>query len=131
MQIRVEGKCYLVHVYDLSSDPAVVLVDGQKFEVKLEDIVSLIEPDKPSDGNIPDSGPIMGNGREFKSPMPGTIITILVKTGEKVKVGQDIIILESMKMQQTLKADSNGIVGEITVSEGDQILDGDLILLIE
>ena len=131
MQIRVEGKWYLVQVYDLSSDPAVVLVDGQKFEVKLEDIVSLIEPDKPSDGNTPDSGPIMGNGREFKSPMPGTIITILVKTGEKVKVGQDIIILESMKMQQTLKADSNGIVGAITVSEGDQILDGDLILLIE
>ena len=61
MQIRVEGKWYLVQVYDLSSDPAVVLVDGQKFEVKLEDIVSLIEPDKPSDGNTPDSGPIMGN----------------------------------------------------------------------
>ena len=131
MQIRVEGKWYLVQVHDLSSDPAVVLVDGQKFEVKLEDFVSLIETDKPSDGNIPASWPFRGNGREFKSPMPGTIITILVKTGEKVKVGQDIIILESMKMQQPLKADSNGIVGEITVSEGDQILDGDLILLIE
>ncbi len=129
MKIRIEGKWYLVEVEDSSSDPAVVLVDGQKFEVKLEDIASLIEPERPPKGNISDSGPIIRNGREFKSPMPGTIIKILVKIGEKVKVGQDMIVLESMKMQQTLKADTNGTVVEITVSEGDPILDGDLILL--
>jgi pyruvate carboxylase len=131
MKIRVEGRWYFVEVEDPSSDPAVVLVDGQKFEVKLEDIASLIEAEKPSDENTFDPGSIMDNAREFKSPMPGTIITILVKTGEEVKVGQDIIILESMKMQQTLKADTNGTVVDIAVSEGDQILDGDLILLIK
>ena len=128
MKIRVEGKWYFVEVEDLSTDPAVVLVDGQKFEVKLEDIGSLIEEEKLSDENISESGS-MGNRSEFRSPMPGTVITILVKIGDDVKVGQDLIVLESMKMQQTLKADDNGIVAEITVSEGDQILDGDLILL--
>mgnify|MGYP003317884333 CR=1 FL=1 len=46
MKIRVEGKWYFVEVEDLSTDPAVVLVDGQKFEVKLEDIGSLIEEEK-------------------------------------------------------------------------------------
>ena len=127
MKIRVEGKWYFVEVEDLSTDPAVVLVDGQKFEVKLEDIGSLIEEEKLPDENISESGS-MGNRSEFRSPMPGTVITILVKIGEDVKVGQDLIVLESMKMQQTLKADDNGIVAEITVSEGDQILDGDLIL---
>ena len=128
MKIRVEGKWYFVEVEDLSTDPAVVLVDGQKFEVKLEDIGSLIEEEKLSDENISELGS-MGNRSEFRSPMPGTVITILVKIGEDVKVGQDLIVLESMKMQQTLKADDNGIVAEITVSEGDQILDGHLILL--
>ena len=49
MKIRVEGKWYFVEVEDSSSDPAVVLVDGQKFEVKLQDTASLIESEKPSD----------------------------------------------------------------------------------
>ena len=124
----MEGKWYLVEVGDLSTDPAVVLVDGQKFEVKLEDIGTLIEDEKLPAENIAESGS-MSNLSEFRSPMPGTVITILVKIGEDVKVGQDLIVLESMKMQQTLKADYNGVVAEITVSEGDQILDGDLILL--
>ena len=128
MKIRVEGKWYFVEVEDLSTDPAVVLVDGQKFEVKLEDIGTLIEDEKLPAENIAESGS-MSNLSEFRSPMPGTVITILVKIGEDVKVGQDLIVLESMKMQQTLKADYNGVVAEITVSEGDQILDGDLILL--
>ena len=128
MKIRVEGKWYLVEVGDLSTDPAVVLVDGQKFEVKLEDIGTLIEDEKLPAENIAESGS-MSNLSEFRSPMPGTVITILVKIGEDVRVGQDLIVLESMKMQQTLKADYNGVVAEITVSEGDQILDGDLILL--
>ena len=128
MKIRVEGKWYLVEVGDLSTDPAVVLVDGQKFEVKLEDIGTLIEDEKLPAENIAESGS-MSNLSEFRSPMPGTVITILVKIGEDVRVGQDLIVLESMKMQQTLKADCNGVVAEITVSEGDQILDGDLILL--
>ena len=131
MKIRVEGKWYFVEVEDSSSDPAVVLVDGQKFEVKLQDTASLIESEKPSDENTSKSGTMMGNGQEFKSPMPGTVITILVRIGQEVKVGQDMIVLESMKMQQTLKADTNGTVGDIAVSEGDQILDGDLILLIK
>ena len=128
MKIRVEGKWYLVEVGDLSTDPAVVLVDGQKFEVKLEDIGTLIEDEKLPAENIAESGS-MSNLSEFRSPMPGTVITILVKIGEDVRVGHDLIVLESMKMQQTLKADCNGVVAEITVSEGDQILDGDLILL--
>ena len=56
MKIRVEGKWYFVEVEDLSTDPAVVLVDGQKFEVKLEDIGSLIEEKKLPDQNITESG---------------------------------------------------------------------------
>ena len=131
MKIRVEGKWYFVELEDSSSDPAVVLVNGQKFEVKLQDTVSLIESENISYDNASDSGPVTGNAREFKSPMPGTIIKILIKIGEEVKVGQDMIVLESMKMQQTLKADTNGTVVEITVSEVDPILDGDLILLIK
>ena len=90
-----------------------------------------MEPGNPSSENTPDPEPAIGNGQEFKSPMPGTVITILVRIGQEVKVGQDMIVLESMKMQQTLKADTNGTVVDIAVSEGDQILDGDLILLIK
>ena len=113
-----------------SSDPAVVLVDGQKFEVKLQDTASLIESEKPSDENTSKSGTMMGNGQEFKSPMPGTIITILVKTGEKVKVGQDMIVLESMKMQQIVITDVAGEVTRIVVDPGDQISQGTPLIIL-
>ena len=62
--------------------------------------------------------------------MPGTIISILVKPGEKLIFGQEIGVLESMKMRQTLKSDVAGTVVEIKAAVGDQVSDGDVILLI-
>ena len=60
--------------------------------------------------------------------MPGSVIDILVKVGDKVVDGQEICILESMKMQQTLKSDFEGIITEIVVSSGDQVLDGEELI---
>ncbi len=131
MKIRVEKKWYTIEIDSISSDSAVVLVDGERFEVKLEDVEKTSELIGEVSGPISNSvGMSTDNYKEFKSPMPGTIISILVQTGDDVSQGQDICVLESMKMQQTLKSDMAGTIMGTSVSQGDQILDGDVIFLI-
>ena len=131
MKIRVENKWYNIEVDSISSDSAVVLVDGERFEVKLEDVEKTSELTEEVSGPVSNSGGVRtDNYKEFKSPMPGTIISILVQTGDDVSQGQDICVLESMKMQQTLKSDMAGTIMGTSVSQGDQLLDGDVIFLI-
>jgi biotin carboxyl carrier protein len=132
MKIRVEKKWYTIEIDSISSDSAVVLVDGERFEVKLADVEKASEQMGEVSGPTSDSvGGRTGNFKEFKSPMPGIIVSILVQTGDDVSAGQDICVLESMKMQQTLKSNMAGTIMETGVSPGDQILDGDVIFLIE
>ena len=131
MKIRVEKKWYNIEVDSISSDSAVVLVDGERFEVKLEDVEKTSKLTEEVSGPVSNSGGVRtDNYKEFKSPMPGIIISILVQTGDAVSQGQDICVLESMKMQQTLKSDMAGTIMGTSVSQGDQILDGDVIFLI-
>ncbi|MCS5650294.1 MAG: hypothetical protein NZ820_13290 [Dehalococcoidia bacterium] len=131
MKIRVEKKWYTIEVDSITPDSAVILVDGERFEVKLADVEKTSETMREVSDPMSDSAGVRTDDfKEFKSPMPGIIISILVQTGDDVSEGQDICVLESMKMQQTLKSDMAGTIMGTGVSPGDQILDGDVIFLI-
>ena len=71
------------------------------------------------------------SSRSFKSPMPGVIISVAVSVGDQVVTGDDICVLEAMKMQQVLRADWSGIVASVNVSAGDQVVDGEVIASLE
>ena len=58
------------------------------------------------------------NGVEVKAPMPGTIISVLVKPGESIKAGQVLCVLEAMKMENEIVAPEDGTVQEVRVSKG-------------
>lgn len=68
---------------------------------------------------------------EVKANMAGNVWKIVVKQGETVAEGQDIAILESMKMEIPISTTTNGTVKEFKVSEGDFINEGDVIAIIE
>lgn len=65
---------------------------------------------------------------EVLSNMTGSVWKIDVKEGDKVTVGQDVVILESMKMEIPITCEVDGEVAEITVNEGDFINEGDCVL---
>lgn len=65
------------------------------------------------------------------SVMTGTVWKVLVSVGDHVKDGQDILILESMKMEIPLAAEKSGTVTEIKVSEGEFVNEGDVVIEIE
>jgi 3-methylcrotonyl-CoA carboxylase alpha subunit len=63
--------------------------------------------------------------------MPGKVIQLLVKAGDKVKRGTPLAILEAMKMENTLSAQADATIAEIAVSVGDQVGEGAPILSFE
>lgn len=68
---------------------------------------------------------------EIKANMAGSMWKIHVEVGDKVAAGEDVAILESMKMEIPLPAEVDGTVAEIKVSEGDFINEGDVIVILE
>ena len=58
------------------------------------------------------------NKKEIKSFIPGTISNIKVKKGSKVKAGEELLILEAMKMKNSIKAPFNGVIKSVNVTNG-------------
>jgi biotin carboxyl carrier protein len=63
--------------------------------------------------------------------MQGTIVKVLVAQGDAVEVGQAVLVLEAMKMENHINAETSGTVKEIRVAEGDTVGTGDTLLVIE
>ena len=68
---------------------------------------------------------------EIVASMAGNVWKVLVKAGDQVEEGQDVAILESMKMEIPIAAEFDGTVKEVKVNEGDFVNEGDIIVEIE
>lgn len=152
VRVKVEGKWYTVEVGDLTQRPVTAVVDGHTIEVDVEDSASrpdlrsltgaavpsaaITQPASPVSspvsrpaGAIVRSAP--GAAKLFRTPLPGTILSIEVNPGDQVVTGDPVCVLESMKMQQTLRADWSGVVKEVMVAVGQQVLAGAPIVELE
>lgn len=66
--------------------------------------------------------------KDLRAPMPGRIVQVLAKTGERVKRGQSLVVLEAMKMEQTLAAPGDLTVAAVNVAPGDQTAEGAVLV---
>ena len=141
IKITIDGTSYLVEVKDINADPIEMTVDGEKVSVTFgaEDTAKpkpsietkdvKVDEVTEDDLKVPETPKIVsGPIKDFTAPMPGMIISIAVKVGDQVVPGDEICVLEAMKMQQTLRAEWTGVVDEIHVETGQQIQGGDKIL---
>ena len=64
------------------------------------------------------------------TPLPGTILDVFVNVGDQVKVGQTVVLLEAMKMENNIEADTEGTVTAVNVRKGDSVLEGDVMVVI-
>ena len=149
VRVKVEGKWYTVEVGDLTQRPVTAVVNGHTIEVDVEDSVS--QPDsipqrratrssapiarpaslpvsRPADAIV---GSAPGATKLFRTPLPGTILSIEVNPGDQVVTGDPICVLEAMKIQQELRADWSGVVKEVMVAVGQQVLAGAPIVELE
>ncbi len=146
LKVKVRDRWFTVEVGDLTGNPVRVLVDGDPVDVDLEGLTAREE--KPSFPAPQPAEASPASGREadpsaktapatptatkmFRSPMPGVILSVSVKIGDQVVTGDEVCVLEAMKMQQVLRADWTGVVRAIHVEPGQQVSDGDPIVELE
>ena len=65
------------------------------------------------------------------SPMPGLLVHLAVKTGDKVKAGEELAVVEAMKMENVLRADQNGVISKINIRSGESLAVDEIILEFE
>ena len=105
-------------------------IEGKSFIAEVEELGGTA-PASRSAAPTPTTTPITpATGNAIVSPMPGKIISIVVKKGQQIKEGDVVIILEAMKMEQEIKASLEGTVSEIPVVEGDTVRKEQALIII-
>jgi acetyl-CoA/propionyl-CoA carboxylase, biotin carboxylase, biotin carboxyl carrier protein len=127
---------------DDTSEPLVrrrttVEVNGKRFDVSMwvpetPAVASsgAAAPKKPKRSAASGGGGALGSGN-VTVPMQGTIVKVLVEVGQTVEVGQGIVVLEAMKMENQITAEKAGVVKEIKVTPGVTVGGGDVVAVIE
>lgn len=146
---KINGLKFTVQVGDIVDNEANVMVNGVPYKVELDkqapQKAALAQSGKTNTGkelaqkmapaaaaSKPSAKPA-GNGAAgaIKAPLPGTVMSIDVKVGDKVSVGQKVAVLEAMKMENDIRSDKAGTVSKICVSSGDAVLEGADILILD
>jgi biotin carboxyl carrier protein len=68
-------------------------------------------------------------GGSINSPLPGVVLDVFVKPGDKVTAGQRVILLEAMKMENNIESDKDGVVAEVKARKGDSVMEGDVLII--
>jgi biotin carboxyl carrier protein len=97
----------------------VLNIDTSLYQTRLSDKFLKRKPYKPADPRI------------ILSFIPGTVLDIMIAPGQTVKKGDDLMILDAMKMQNKLKAEMDGKVKSIVVRKGDKVSKGSVLLELE
>ncbi|MCM1369744.1 MAG: biotin/lipoyl-binding protein [Candidatus Amulumruptor caecigallinarius] len=145
---KINGMKFTVSVGDIVDNEAHVEVNGVPYKVELDRKA----PQKPALSQSGHTNPGItaksaaasasekkpvkpaapaGAASAVKSPLPGTVMSIDVKVGDKVNAGDKVGVLEAMKMENDIRTTTGGTVKQILVSVGDAILEGTDIMIIE
>ena len=130
-QVTIAGKTYNVEVPNPQERPVRAIVDGEAVEVWLDEdagAVSAPQPaiSAPAPAPVPvvAPAPTAAAAGDVTAPLPGVIISIAVKVGDRVTVGQELCVLEAMKMNNPIRSTVSGKVTAVHISVGQQIQHG-------
>jgi biotin carboxyl carrier protein len=154
-QYTVKGVDYEVEIQDIEGNIANVTVNGIPFEVEMKQPVKAgkqkvkLSEERRAEGSeerrvkseefnsssastaSTSSAPTAAAGKPVVAPLPGTINEIKVKVGDKVNAGDTVVILEAMKMQNNIEAETSGTITSINVNKGDAVMEGDTLVTIK
>ncbi len=128
-KLNVNNQSYEVEIENINARPVVVTVDGQRFEIMPEagnqpqvktEAISKVEskpamPSPLSMANLP------GSGNSLTAPLPGTIVELFVKDGDSVATGQVVLVIEAMKMKNSIRSTRGGTIEKVLVSQGQSV----------
>jgi biotin carboxyl carrier protein len=119
--VLLEGASYEIRVIEASGG-LIAHVGGRQFTVEVSDPRDTSRGAKSS----------MGSGRQnVVAPMPGKVVRVLVSVGDSVDVGQGLVVVEAMKMQNEMKASRPGRVIEVRAAAGETVGAGNTLVVLE
>ncbi len=129
LSLLIGTKSYEISRGRTSEGIDVIHVGGVPVEV-------MVVPDRPSWGRGPSAAPGAPGDRSdgpqlIKAPMPGKIVKLLVKTGDRVEPRQGLVVVEAMKMENELRARAAGTVSDVRAVEGTTVEAGAILIVLE
>jgi propionyl-CoA carboxylase alpha chain len=138
VRVKVGERWYNVEVQDTSTSPIEVMVDGETFLVETDGAKPIKPPSRPSptrplaENETPAApSPTASDDRVLRSPMPGKILSITVQTGDSVASGDEVCVIEAMKMHQSIRVSQSGRVTRIHVQPDQQVNTNDPLVEME
>ena len=136
----INGNQYEVDILGFEENTAKVEVNGTQYNVEVQRDLQMTktptlvraEPPKPlpRESRIPKSQSITSNV-SIKAPLPGTILSVLVKPGDKVTMGQKLLTMEAMKMENNVLSEKDGTIRVVNVKPGQNVAQNDILVEIE
>ena len=136
----INGNKYEVVVSDITDNIATLTVNGEEYTVEMEKqpepekkkpVVKAAAAAAADDASATASKGAVNKANAVKAPLPGVITDILVAVGDEVKAGDNVIVLEAMKMANNLAAEKDGKVTAICVKIGESVMEDDALVVIE
>jgi len=142
-KFTIKGNQYDVDILNIEDNIAEVQVNGNTYKVEVDKNIQqsktpiLVRTPAVPSTDVEKSTQKTSNpaapkgGGTIKAPLPGAILNVHVKVGDKVIMGQRLITLEAMKMENNIDSDKEGKVTAIKVKKGDNVMEGDILVVIE
>ena len=140
-KLKINGTDYNVDINEVEGQEIKLNVNGEAYTVTVDQ--EMKQTKKPVVTSTPSASrvvPAAGGsvqkasapaaGAKVTTPLPGTILDVFVNVGDTVKSGQTVVLLEAMKMENNIEADTDGTVKEVKVRKGDSVLEGDILVVI-
>ena len=127
----IDGHKYEVSVNEIENNVAELEVNGTPFtvEIEKEEKVTTRPVAKPAVAtSAPAAAPATGSVKFIASPLPGSIVRVLVEAGQSVKKGDVLLTMESMKMENNISAEADGVVKSILVTPGQNVMQDDKLI---
>ena len=124
-RLRIDKKFYDISTVKIDSGKIAVTIDGYTYEAQVRTALQ-----EKANKVIEQTGSAH-HKKEVKAPMPGMILKVKKHPGEKIIMGDSIIILEAMKMENDIKSPTTGLIKEIFVKEGNPVEKGAKLFSIE
>ena len=142
LRIKVGDNWYTVQIGDLTQSPVQVTVEGETFEVEVEGLSPPPAPTRRGRSRSRQtqieaptaqrqSSAANYSDDILRSPMPGRVISILVRPGDSVSAGDEVCVVEAMKMEQSIRAHRDGVVKTIFVQPMDPVKADDPLIELE
>jgi len=136
----INGNKYEVVVADITDCVATLTVNGEEFKVEMEREAApekkkaVVRPAAaaaaaPEGGEA--AGAAVNKANALKAPLPGVITDILVEVGQEVQAGDNVVVLEAMKMANNLQAEKSGKVTAVCVQVGQSVMEDEPLVVIE